>query len=102
MSIKVEIKSAEVEVKNGTSQRTGKPYSIREQVGWGFFVDAHGKPQPYPQRIRLTIEEGEEPYAPGTYQLAPASFYPDRFGQLSCRAKLQPIATSTTSTRAAA
>ncbi|GHU14813.1 hypothetical protein FACS189441_5370 [Betaproteobacteria bacterium] len=101
MSIKVEIKSAEVEVKSGTSNRTGKPYSIREQVGWGFFVDSHGKPQPYPQRIRLTIEDGEEPYAPGTYQLAPSSFYPDRFGQLSCRAKLQPIAAAA-SARAAA
>jgi hypothetical protein len=101
MSIKIEIKSADVDVRNGTSQRTGKPYSIREQVGWGYFVDPKGALYPYPQRVRLTLDEGEEPYKPGTYQLAAASFYPDRFDQIVCRAKLQPIAAAASSRAAA-
>jgi hypothetical protein len=102
MSIKVEIKSSDVEVRSGTSQRTGKPYNIREQTGWGFFMDAHGNPHPYPQRVRLTIEDADEPYKPGMYHLSPASFYVDRFGQIVCRAKLLPVAASTRGAVAAA
>ena len=101
MSIKIEIKSEEFDVKSGTSNRTGKPYSMREQVGWGFFVDPKGAPYPYPQRVRLTLEEGEAPYKPGMYQLSPTSFYPDRYDQIVCRAKLLPIAAAA-SARAAA
>lgn len=92
MSIKIEVKSAEVVPKNGVSQKTGKPFSIREQEAWGHFTDPKGQPHPYPQRVRLTLDDNQPPYAPGVYTLSPASFYPDRFGQIVCRAKLQPVA----------
>ncbi|MDR0672755.1 MAG: G5P family DNA-binding protein, partial [Zoogloeaceae bacterium] len=38
MSIKVEVRSEELDVKTGVSQKNGKPYNIREQSAWGFFV----------------------------------------------------------------
>ncbi len=87
--IKVEIADSRVDVKQGTSSRTGKPYSIREQEGWGYFFDVEGKPHPHPMRVRLTLEDSQEPYAPGTYTLAPESLYADRFGQISIRARLK-------------
>ncbi len=95
MAIKFEIKSADVSIRSGTSQKTGKAYSIHEQEAWGFFVDAKGQPHPYPQKTRLTLEDGQPPYAPGVYVLADNSFYVDRFGQVVCRAKLQPVAAAT-------
>jgi hypothetical protein len=92
MSIKVEVRSVEIDVKNGVSQKNGKPYSIREQSAWGFFVDQHGQPHPYPQRVRLTLDDEQvEPYPCGLYELADASFFPDRYGQIKIRAKLAPL-----------
>lgn len=92
--IQIEVKSAEVQTKTGTSSKTGKAYQIAEQEAWGHFADQHGKPHPYPQKIRLTLEDGRAPYPVGTYTLAPESLYPDRFGQITIRAKLKPIAAS--------
>jgi hypothetical protein len=89
--LKFEVKETEVDVKQGVSGKTGKPYVIREQVAWGFFCDQHGKPHPYPIRTRLMLEDSQEPYQPGIYTLAPESFYPDRFGQVAVRAKLKPV-----------
>lgn len=101
MSIKVEISDETVQVKQGTSVRTGKPYSIREQEGWGYFLASDGRPHPHPMRIRLTLEDEQAPYPRGNYVLAPESFYPDRFGQISCRAKLRPVAAAPAAARAA-
>ncbi|MDR1350613.1 MAG: G5P family DNA-binding protein [Zoogloeaceae bacterium] len=95
MSIKVEVRSEELDVKSGVSQKSGKPYSIREQSAWGFFVDPHGNPHPYPQRVRLTLaDEQEKAYPCGLYELADTSFYPDQYGQIKIRAKLQPLQTT--------
>ncbi len=90
--IQIKIEDVAVETKAGTSSKTGKPFSIREQTGWGFFFDQHGKPHPHPMRIRLTLDDQAAPYPVGTYTLAPESLYPDRFGQITIRAKLRPLA----------
>ena len=63
--MKIEVKSADIGVKSGTSRRTGKPYTIREQTAW-----LHLASEPYPQRCVLQVEEGQEPYAPGFYETA--------------------------------
>lgn len=88
--IKIEINDLAVETKNGISSKTGKPFSIREQTGWGFFYDQQGKPHPHPMRVRLTLDDQQAPYPVGIYMLAPESLYPDRFGQITIRAKLKP------------
>jgi len=90
--IQIKIEDVAVETKAGTSGKTGKPYSIREQTGWGFFFDQNGKPHPHPMRIRLTLDDQAAPYPVGVYTLAPESLYPDRFGQITIRAKLRPVA----------
>jgi len=88
--IKIEVNSPLVDTKQGTSSKTGKQYSIREQEAWGYFFDMQGQPHPHPMRVRLTLDDTQQPYAPGVYTLAPESFYVDRFGQISIRARLKP------------
>lgn len=100
--IKVQIEKVEVDDKRGTSQRTGKPYSIREQVAWGFFCDQEGRPHPHPQRIRITLGDLQDPYPVGLYQIADESFFPDRFGQVTCRVKLRPLTASSAAVQPAA
>lgn len=87
--IKVQVETTVVDLKQGTSAKTGKPYSIREQEAWGFFCARDGKPHPHPQRIKLTLDDDQQPYEIGTYQLDPSSLYADKWGQISIRAKLR-------------
>lgn len=89
--IKIEISSASFDAKNGVSARTGKAYSIREQEGWAFLTDRDGKPQPHPQRIKLTLADDQPPYNPGVYQLDPSSIFVGDFAQLNIRARLRPL-----------
>lgn len=89
--LKIQVEALMVEAKNGTSAKTGKPYSIREQEAWAYTFDRDGKPHPHPQRIRLTLDDDQKPYEVGTYQLDAASIYVDRFGQIAIRARLRSV-----------
>jgi hypothetical protein len=81
-----EIEKADVQVKTGVSAK-GKNYSIREQTG---YVQLPG--QKYPQAVKVTLADDQQPYPPGKYQLAPESFFVGRFGDLQVRPVLQPVA----------
>lgn len=83
MSLIVEIDSTEIKTRSGHSERSGKDYSIREQVAY-----AHIPGQRYPQMIKLSLEQGQMPYQVGKYQLDPGSFFVGRFGDLQIRVKL--------------
>lgn len=89
--LKVTVETEAVDVKNGTSAKTGKPYSIREQEAWILMYGKDGKPYPHPQKFKLTLDDDQEkPYPLGQYILDPASLYIDRFGQIAIRARLRP------------
>lgn len=92
--IKIEIQSAEVKVKSGTSARTGKPYNIREQAGFAFTHSRDGKPNSYPVPMSISLGDDQAPYAPGVYQLAPESIYTNRFDQLEISPVLKPLASA--------
>lgn len=85
MTLTVEIQTADFTTKAGNSARTGKPYAIREQVGYVKFSN-----QPYPVQIKLTLEDNAAPYAPGKYVLGENSFFVGRFGDLQVRPRLVP------------
>ena len=85
MSLIIEITSQELNVKSGTSNRTGKPYHIREQTAY-----LHKKGQAYPDKFVISLESDQAPFPPGNYDLIPESFYIDRFSQLAVRPKLVP------------
>jgi len=90
--LKIQVETMMVDAKNGTSAKTGKPYSIREQEAWMYGFDREGKQHPHPQRIRLTLDDDQQPYPVGTYQLDPSSIYVDRFNQIAIRARLRAVA----------
>jgi len=90
--LKVQVETTVFDLKQGTSAKTGKPYSIREQEAWMFGYGRDGKPQPHPQKIKLTLDDDQQPYEVGTYQIDPASLYVDRFGQVAIRVRLRQIA----------
>jgi hypothetical protein len=75
--ISIEIKLADVMEKTVMARKDGRQCLIREQIGW---IDI-GKP--YPQEVRIPVENGKEPYAPGKYTVDPACLYIDRYGKLA-------------------
>lgn len=83
--MQIEIKSGEVTTKAGTSKRTGKAYSIREQVGY-----LHMDGEAYPVRCVLALEDDQPPYAPGVYQTADELMVGD-FGRLSVSRRLRLV-----------
>lgn len=85
--MKIEVKSTEVNTKAGNSKRSGKPYSIREQVAY-----LHVQGEAYPVRCVLVLEDGQEAYPAGMYETANELYVGD-FGQLTAsrRMALTPI-----------
>jgi len=80
---KVEVKSTELKLVQGTSQKSGKPYSFQTQQAY-----AHLDGKPYPVEFQLTVDNGSSAYAPGFYTLAPSAFYVDKYGKLGLSPKL--------------
>lgn len=87
--LKVLVETTLVDERRGVSAKTGKPYQIREQEAWMFGYDRDGKAHPHPQKIKLTLDDDQQPYQIGSYILDPASIYVDRFGQVAIRARLR-------------
>lgn len=75
----IEIREGDsVRTQSGTSNRTGKPYSIRKQEGW-----FHSKTEPYPSKVELNLADNQPPYAPGLYQIDfDQSVFVDRYNSL--------------------
>ncbi|HEB5398756.1 single-stranded DNA-binding protein (plasmid) [Escherichia coli] len=75
----VEIHESQVSVKerSGVSQKSGKPYTIREQEA---YIDLGGV---YPALFNFNLEDGQHPYPAGKYRVHPASFKINNFGQVA-------------------
>lgn len=100
--IKIDVSDTAVQTRTGTSARTGKPYAIRSQTAWAHLFDRNGKPHPHPTRIEINLEDQQQPYAIGQYQLNPASLFADRFSSLAMgRTLLMPVAVSQSTRQAA-
>lgn len=87
--MKIMIDSISVKTKSGTSQRTQKPYSIREQEAW---LDT-GKRFPAP--IKLNLDNDQAPWPVGEYTVNDdESHYADKFGTFSASSNpvLVPVA----------
>ena len=80
--IRIEVKSTAVETRNGTSAKTGNPWTIRTQEAYAYTFDSTGKQRPYPERISLQLEDNQLPYAVGNFDLSLASIYVGDFGRL--------------------
>jgi len=89
MQVLIEIESAELAIKRGVSQKTGKEYCIREQSGYLKLPDFK-----YPQRFKFALEDDAQPYAAGNYTLDPVSLWVNQYGELKLgRVRLLPAQT---------
>jgi hypothetical protein len=92
----IRIEDTKVEMRSGTSQRTGKPYAMKEQRAYlvGFAK--------YPVEINLTLPDDVQSYAPGDYT-AETPFTVGRFGRLELNRNLSltPVKAAVAATRAA-
>jgi hypothetical protein len=85
--IRIKIEKIDTFLFTGTSNRTGKPFSIPKQVAYAVLPN-----EPYPIRIELNLEEKDKPYEVGEYRLGPESFYVDRFRKLTLgKPQLVPV-----------
>ena len=94
LAMKIEIQSTDVDVRSGTSSRTGKAFTMRQQTAY-----LHHDGQPYPVRFLLTLGDTQAPYAPGFYTLNPSSIRVGRFNDLELdrfRLVLDPVVRSAT------
>lgn len=81
--IKIEIKSTDIEPFSGISKTTGKPFAIRNQEAYAYTFDKNGVLRPYPELIKLSLEDNQLPYPIGFYQMAPQTVFVDKFQRLA-------------------
>ena len=80
--IRIEIKTEHINERNGTSDRTGKAYKMREQIGWAFLVAEDGSLDPYPSKVKIPLDEGQFAFKPGFYTISPTSLYVGKYDDL--------------------
>lgn len=91
--IRIVVQSVAVREMSGTSQRTGKPYSMKIQQAYAWPLDADGNPPLYPEKFEIVLgRERPEPYPKGEYTLHPSAIYVDGRGNLAVSPRLTPRA----------
>lgn len=83
--LKITVISSDVRNMKGVAKVSGKPYDMDFQTCYAHTFDRKsGKPNPFPEKIELTLtkDDNGQPlvYAPGEYQLHPASLYVGQYG----------------------
>ena len=72
--------------------KDGRSGTIHKQECYVQLLDKSGKPKPHPEKTTINLEIDDrgnpKPYAPGVYELHPASFYLDKFGGLAVAPRL--------------
>ncbi|MBX9935743.1 MAG: G5P family DNA-binding protein [Burkholderiaceae bacterium] len=80
MFIRVQVDSADVET---VKSKEGEIY--RKQRAWGFFKDAKGNPDKYPQAFDFFLSDDQKPYPVNDYVMAGDGLYltRERFPRLA-------------------
>lgn len=86
--IKIAITSPDVREMKGVGKTSGKPYHMRFQKAFAFTVDKDGVISEFPDKFEIILEDGQAPYARGSYSLGAASIFVNRDGNLDVSAKL--------------
>lgn len=75
--IRCEVKSTHVETKSGTSSKTGRPYSIREQDGYVTLPNGETR------KVAIGLESNDAPLDAGSYEPMPSAYYVTKYGELA-------------------
>ena len=93
--IKVSVPSMPIRNMSGIGRTSGKSYNMDFQTVYVHVTDRDGKPAPFPEKTEIILTKNDQgvavPYAPGEYQLHPASIYVDRTGNLAVAPRLAPL-----------
>lgn len=73
--LKIIITGAALLEKKGNAKATGKPYHMRDQIAHAFMVAEDGSINEWPDKFEIPLDEGQEPYPKGSYNLHPSSLY---------------------------
>jgi len=57
-------------------------YEFWEQDAWATFYNREGKLDPHPQKVTIQLQKDQPAHKLGSYQIHPASFYRNRFGNI--------------------
>jgi hypothetical protein len=90
--IKIAITSPDIREMKGIGKTSGKPYHMRIQTAHAFTVSADGVVAEFPDKFEIALDENQQPYPRGTYQLAPSAVQVSRDGRLECRPRLVAVA----------
>ena len=74
--MRIKIKSAQVTQRDITSSKSGKQYTFREQQGLVAMGDEI-------RAIVIPLQDKQDAYAPGEYEMLDTSLYVDRNGHLA-------------------
>ena len=92
MALRIEIKSPLVNDISGVAAKTGKPYHMRKQSAWAYTFDQQGGLQPFPERIEISLADGQEAYPVGNYALSDKCIFVGDFNSLAVgRILLDPL-----------
>lgn len=84
--LKIEVKSSEINERSGT--KNGNAWHMRTQEAYAFIQNRNGTLSPYPEKIVLSLDNGnssrapQAPYAAGIYYLSDSSIYVGDFAGL--------------------
>lgn len=95
--IKIAITSPDIREMKGIGKTSGKPYHMRFQTGHAFTVSADGAVAEFPDKFEISLEDGQLPYARGTYTLSPSAVFVNRDGRMDVRPRLVPVAAKSAS-----
>jgi hypothetical protein len=82
----IEISEEKIDSRHGTSQKTGKPYSMYWQVGY-----MHQAGEKYPLKMNIPCEDGQAPFKVGNYDLLDSAFQVNQNGNLELRRFSMPL-----------
>ena len=93
--IKVSVPAVVTRNMSGVGKTSGKSYNMDFQTVYVHTIGRDGKVAPFPEKVEIILDKNEQGqplvYAPGEYQLHPASVYVDRSGNLAVAPRLVSI-----------
>jgi len=88
---KIVVPSPEVREMKGIGKTSGKPYHMRIQTAYLYPCDDAGTFGEFPDKFEISLEENQQPYPRGHYQLHPSSVRISRDGRIEVRPRLVAI-----------
>lgn len=80
--IRLQVKNPNFNKREWTDKTTGERRSMRIQQVLAYMVDSTGNIDETPDKIEVILNENQNPFEVGNYQLTPQCLYLDRNGRI--------------------